>query len=43
MKKYILVNDFDGNEMHELEATRYIEALEEALESLGWYLTKEDK
>jgi len=43
-ERYVLVNDQDRNVRKELEASSEKEALYEALERLGWYLTvKGDK
>lgn len=39
--KYKIMNDFDGNDTHELEATDRIDALQEALGVLGWSLVEE--
>jgi hypothetical protein len=42
MKRYVLVNDYDGNDCIELEAKTEVEALYEALERLGWNLAEEE-
>ena len=38
MAKYSMINNDDGNEVHELEATTEINAAFEALYKLGWSL-----
>lgn len=43
MKYYTLINDADDNEQHKIEAKNYLEALEQALELLGWWLAKDSK
>lgn len=40
---YALVNDSDGNDTTELEAKTYEEALEEAVEALGYFISEGDK
>ena len=42
-KKYKLVNDNDGNEQIELEATNYPDALQEAWDQLGWRITESNE
>ena len=43
MGHYKLINNYDGNETHDLDADNYVAALEEALEELGWWLSYDDE
>lgn len=40
MSRYELVNDADGNDRRELGSMFYSDAVEEALEKLGWHICK---
>ena len=42
MKRYTVINNNDGNIQFKIEAKNYKEALEIALEALGWWIA-EDK
>lgn len=42
MKQFKLINDADGNDEQVLEARNYGDAVQEALDVLGWTLTEAD-
>ena len=43
VKKFLIVNDYDANEVHKLDAIELQAALFEALEKLGWNLVIADE
>lgn len=40
-KKFILTNDFDGNDQFEVERENLLDACLEALEQLGWGISED--
>ena len=40
MNKYKVISDYDGNDSFEIEAENETEALREALNALGWWVSE---